>query len=114
MIFGRRKPRPMWDKAFDLFITTYVSKDAAWLYKDREELIAFYDFLVQHRQRILTSNLIDLIFGAIHHRNKRSKGSLSRDGMLHVVSKLGQCSEKKWRRFRGDYLIFWTRKTEKS
>ena len=30
---------------------------------------------------------------------------LSRDGMLHMMFKLGQCAEKKWRRLRGfDYL----------
>ncbi|MCU7909310.1 MAG: IS256 family transposase, partial [Candidatus Thiodiazotropha sp. (ex Lucinoma aequizonata)] len=35
----------------------------------------------------------------------RSKGCLSRDGMLHMMFKLGLCAEKKWRRFRGlDYL----------
>ena len=34
------------------------------------------------------------------HRDK-----LSRDGMLHMMFKLGQCAEKKWRRLRGfDYL----------
>jgi len=28
-----------------------------------------------------------------------------RDGMLHMMFKLGQCAEKKWRRLRGyDYL----------
>ena len=32
-------------------------------------------------------------------------GCLSRDGMLHMMFKLGQCAEKKWRRLRGfDYL----------
>jgi hypothetical protein len=34
-----------------------------------------------------------------------TKGCLSRDGMLHMMFKLGQCAEKKWRRLRGfDYL----------
>jgi len=35
----------------------------------------------------------------------RSKGSLSRDGMLLMKLKIGQCAEKKWRRLRGfEYL----------
>ncbi|MEE9358257.1 MAG: IS256 family transposase, partial [Sedimenticolaceae bacterium] len=39
------------------------------------------------------------------HRTKRSKGCLSREGMLHLMFKLGRCAEKKWRRLRGfDYL----------
>ena len=37
--------------------------------------------------------------------DKRSKGCLTRDTMLHMMFKLGQCAEKKWRRLRGfDYL----------
>ena len=38
-------------------------------------------------------------------RTKRSKGCLTRNGMLHMMFKLGQCAEKKFRRLRGfDYL----------
>ena len=52
-----------------------------------------------------TSNPIESTFGTIRHRTKRSKGCLSRDGMLHMMFKLGLCAEKKWRRLRGfDYL----------
>ena len=44
-------------------------------------------------------------FGSIRHRTKRSKGCLTRDGMLHMMFKLGQCAQKKWHRLRGfDYL----------
>jgi hypothetical protein len=33
------------------------------------------------------------------------KGCLKLDGMLHMLFKLGQCAEKRWRRLRGfDYL----------
>jgi hypothetical protein len=35
----------------------------------------------------------------------RSKGCLSRDGMLHMMFKLGQCAEENWRKLRGfNYL----------
>jgi transposase-like protein len=95
-------------KAFDLFIKTYepkYPKAAICLQKDHEELMAFYDFPAQHWQSIRTSNPIESTFGTIRHRTKRSKGCLSRDGMLHMMFKLGQCAEKKWRRLRGfDYL----------
>jgi len=41
----------------------------------------------------------------IRHRTKRSKGCLSRDGMLHMMFKLGQCAEGNWRELRGyNYL----------
>lgn len=96
------------EKAFDLFITTYepkYPKAALCLEKDREELMAFYDFPAQHWRSIRTSNPIESTFGTIRHRTRRSKGCLSRDSMLHMMFKLGQCAKKKWRRLRGfDYL----------
>jgi putative transposase len=59
----------------------------------------------QHWLSIRTSNPIESSFGTIRHRTRRSKGCLSRDGMLHMMFKLGQCAETKWRRLRGfDYL----------
>jgi transposase-like protein len=96
------------EKAFDLFIETYepkYPKAATCLQKDHEELLSFYDFPAQHWQSIRTSNPIESTFGTIRHRTKRSKGCLTRDGMLHMMFKLGQCAEKKWRRLREfDYL----------
>lgn len=75
------------------------------LQKDREELMAFYDFPAQHWQSIRTTNPIESTFGTIRHRTKRSKGCLSRDGMLHMMFKLGECAHKNWRKQRGfDYL----------
>ena len=96
------------EKAFDLFSETYepkYPKATLCLHKDREELLAFYDFPAQHWQSIRTSNPIESTFGTIRHRTKRSKGCLTRNGMLHMMFKLGLCAEKKWRRLRGfDYL----------
>ena len=92
------------EKAFDLFIESYEAKypkAAICLQKDREEMLAFYDFPALHWQSIRTSNPIESTFGTIRHRTKRSKGCLSRDGMLQMMFKLGQCAEKPWRRLRG-------------
>jgi putative transposase len=73
--------------------------------KDREELIAFFDFPTQHWQSIRTSNAMESAFATIHHQTKCLKSCLSRDGMLHVMFKLGQCAEQNWRKLRGfDYL----------
>jgi putative transposase len=96
------------EKAFDLFVRTYepkYPKATLSLQKDREELMAFYDFPAQHWQSIRTSNPIESTFGTIRHRTKRSKGCLSREGMLHMMFKLGMCAEQNWRRLRGfNYL----------
>jgi putative transposase len=96
------------EKAFDLFVQTYEAKypkATQCLQKDREELLAFYDFPAQHWQSLRTTNPIESTFGTIRHRTKRSKGCLTRDGMLQMMFKLAQCAEKNWRRQRGfDYL----------
>ena len=92
------------EKAFDLFIETYdpkYPKATLCLLKDRDELMAFFDFPAQHWQSIRTSNPIESTFGTIRHRTKRSKGCLTRNGMLHMMFKLGLCAEKNWRRLRG-------------
>ena len=52
--------------------------------KDRDELLTIYDFPAQHWQSIRTSNPIESAFATIRHRTKRTKGCLSRDGMLHI------------------------------
>ena len=94
--------------AFDLFVESYGAKypkATLSLQKDREELLAFYDFPAMHWQSIRTSNPIESTFGTIRHRTKRTKGCLNRDGMLHMMFKLSQCAQQKWIRLRGfDYL----------
>lgn len=96
------------EQAFDLFIATYEAKypkATLCLQKDREELMSFYSFPARHWQSIRTSNPIESTFGTIRHRTKRSKGCLSRDGMLHMMFKLGMCAQCNWRRLRGfNYL----------
>jgi transposase-like protein len=95
-------------KSFDLFIQTYEAKypkATLLLEKDREELLTFYDFPAQHWQSLRTTNPIESTFATIRHRTKRSKGCLTRDGMLHMMFKLSECAEKNWRRQRGfDFL----------
>jgi transposase-like protein len=96
------------ETAFDHFVATYepkYPKATQCLQRDRDELLAFYDFPARHWQSLRTTNPIESSFGTIRHRTKRSKGCLSRDGMLHMIFKLGECAEKNWRRLRGfDYL----------
>ena len=67
--------------------------------------MAFYDFPAQHWHSIRTSNPIESTFDTIRYRTKRSKGYLTWDTMLHMMFKLGQCAEKKWRRLRSFYYL---------
>ena len=92
------------EKTFNLFIETYEPKSpkaALCLQKDRIERMAFFDFPVQYWQSTRTSSPIEPAFATIWHRTKRSKGRLSRDGMRHMMSKLGQCAEQNWRKPSG-------------
>lgn len=92
------------EQAFDLFLETYEAKypkATACLEKDRAELLAFYALPAHHWQSLRTTNPIESTFGTIRHRTKQTNGCLTRDGMLHMMFKLGQCAEKSWRRLRG-------------
>lgn len=92
------------DRAFDLFLRMYEDKypkATRCLEKDREELMAFYDFPARHWRSIRTTNPIESAFGTIRHRTRRCKGCLSPEGMLHMIFKLGMCAQKNWRRING-------------
>ena len=92
------------ESAFDLFIQTYDAKyprATNCLMKDREELMAFYDFPAMHWQSIRSTNVIESTFATIRHRTKRSKGCLSRSTMLQMMFKLSECAETTWRKLRG-------------
>ena len=92
------------NRAFGVFLTTYEAKypkATACLEKDREALFTFYAFPAAHWQSLRTTNPIESTFGTIRHRTKRTKSCLTRDGMLHMMFKLGRCAEQTWRRLRG-------------
>ena len=91
------------EEMLNLFIETYdekYPKATQCLIKDKEEIMVFYDFPAEHWQSLRTTNPIESTFATIRHRTKRSKGCLSRNGMLHMMFKLGECTEKNWHRLR--------------
>lgn len=90
--------------AFAQFVTTFEAKypkAVECLVKDRDALLAFYDFPAEHWIHIRTTNPIESTFATIRHRTERTKGCLTRDGMLSMIFKLGMSAEKNWRRLRG-------------
>jgi len=90
--------------AFEQFVAAFGAKypkAIECLVKDRETLLAFYDFPAEHWIHIRTSNAIESTFATVRHRTERSKGCLTRDGMLSMIFKLGMSAEKNWRRLRG-------------
>jgi putative transposase len=90
--------------AFGQFVAAFGAKypkAVECLVKDREALLAFYDFPAEHWIHIRTSNAIESTFATVRHRTERTKGCLTRDGMLSMIFKLGMSAEKNWRRLRG-------------
>ena len=92
------------ETAFDAFIETYelkYEKAAECLSKDREALLAFYDFPAEHWKHLRTSNPIESTFATVRHRTIRSKGCLSNKTALAMVFKLVEGAQKSWRRGDG-------------
>ena len=87
--------------AFDAFIETWAVKyDRATecLIKDRDALLAFYDFPAEHWKHLRTTNVIENSFATVRHRTVRSKGCLSNKAALAMIFKLAEAAEKSWRR----------------
>ncbi|MGH8195728.1 MAG: IS256 family transposase [Woeseiaceae bacterium] len=92
------------ERAFDQFIVTYEAKypkATNCLVKDRDSLLTFYDFPAVHWQHLRTTNPIESTFATIRHRTTRTRGCVTRDSLLHMMFKLGECAERNWRKLRG-------------
>src|SRR6266516_7945615 len=87
-----------------LFVETYqvkYQKATDCLSKDREALLAFYDFPAEHWKHLRTTNPIESTFATVRHRTIRSKGCLSNTTALAMVFKLLDGAQKSWRRLDG-------------
>jgi len=95
-------------KAFDLFVQSYQAKyprAVECLLKDREELLAFYDFPAEHWGHLRTTNPIESTFATVRLRTHRTKGPGSRAAGLAMVFKLAQQAKKRWRKLNGSALL---------
>ncbi len=100
--------KPEAAKAFDLFIETFNAKypkATTCLAKDREVLLAFYDFPAEHWAHIRTTNPIESTFATVRLRTRRTKGCGSRIACLTMVFRLIQCAERRWRTLNGSKLL---------
>lgn len=90
--------------AFDLLIATYEQKypkATECLEKDREALLAFYDFPAEHWVHIRTTHPIESTFSTVRLRTDKTRGCLSRETTLTRVFKLFESAQKRWRRLHG-------------
>jgi transposase-like protein len=91
--------------AIDVFAEKYGAKyDKAveCLTKDRETLLAFYDFPAEHWDHLRTTNPIESVFATVRHRTVRTKGSLSSMTAKLMVFKLIIAASRTWRRLNGE------------
>jgi putative transposase len=90
--------------ALEAFVETYQVKykrATDCLIKDRDVLLAFYDFPAEHWKHLRTTNPIESTFATVRHRTIRSKGCLSNKTALAMVFKLVEGAQKSWRRIDG-------------
>ena len=96
------------EAAFDRFVELYgvkYDKAVACLQKDRDVLLAFYDFPAEHWKHLRTTNPIESTFATVRHRTIRSKGCLSNKTALAMVFKLVEGAQKTWRRLDGQNML---------
>jgi putative transposase len=89
---------------FDAFVEAWgvkYNKAVECLIKDRDALLAFYDFPAEHWKHLRTTNVIESSFATVRHRTVRSKGCLSNKTALAMIFKLAEAAEKSWRRLNG-------------
>jgi putative transposase len=83
------------EAAFDRFVELYgvkYDKAVACLQKDRDVLLAFYDFPAEHWKHLRTTNPIESTFATVRHRTIRSKGCLSNKAILSPPCRSGSFS----------------------
>src|SRR5580765_6154292 len=90
--------------AIDIFAEKYGAKyDKAveCLTKDREALLAYFEFPAEHWDHLRTTNPIESVFATVRHRTVRTKGSLSPTTARLMVFKLVIAASTTWRRLKG-------------
>jgi transposase-like protein len=95
-------------KAMDKFAATYQAKypkAVECLVKDKEELLAFYDFPAEHWQHLRTSNPIESTFSTVRLRTSKTKGAGSRAACLAMAFKLVESAQNHWRKLNGSTLL---------
>ena len=91
-------------KAFDHCIERFepkYPKAMACLAKDKDAMLAFYDYPAENWQHIRTSNPIESVFATVRLRTTKTKHCGSRTTTLAMAFKLMETAQKKWLRLRG-------------
>lgn len=96
------------EQAFDKFLLSYETKypkASECLHKDRTALLTFYDFPALHWSHIRTTNPIESTFATVRLRTSKTRGCVSRGGLLAMVFKLMKVAEQKWYKLKGSEFL---------
>src|SRR6266511_635733 len=107
-VAARRAMREIWDaedkthaeRALEAFARDFAKwpKAVRKLTKDREAVLAFYDYPAEHWIHLRTSNPIESTFAPVRARTDVTKGPGSRAAGLAMCFKLIEAAEGRWRR----------------
>ena len=95
-------------RAFNDFVKVFEVKyprATQCLTKDKEQMLAFYDFPAEHWRHIRSTNVIESTFSTVRLRTYKTRGCLSKQTALTMVFKLIQAAEKNWHRIHGYKLL---------
>jgi transposase-like protein len=96
------------DLAIDHFEATYAAKypkAVDKVLKDREALLAHFEFPVEHWVHLRTTNAIESTFATVRLRTNKTKGSGSRTAGLAMAYKLLEAAQARWRRVNAPHLV---------
>ena len=95
------------EAALDRFCSDFAKwpKAVGKLVKDREALLAFYDYPAEHWIHLRTSNPIESTFASVRARTDVTKGPGSRQAGLAMCFKLLEAAEGRWRRVNAPELV---------
>jgi transposase-like protein len=96
----REDAHTAFDSALKRFEPKY-SRAMDCLAKDRDALLAFYDYPAEHWVHIRTTNPIESTFATVRLRTDRMRNCGSRETTLTMVFKLLQSAQKGWKRIKG-------------
>jgi len=94
--------------AIDQFEVTYGAKypkAVDKVLKDRDALLAHFDFPAEHWIHLRTTNAIESTFATVRLRTRKTKGSGSRAAGLAMAYKLLNAAQARWRSVNAPHLV---------
>ena len=92
-------------EAFVVEFSPKYEKAVDCLIKDREALLAFFEFPAEHWKHLRTSNPIESSFATVRLRQRVTKGAGSRAKALTMAFKLLMLAQERWRKLNGSHLL---------